>query len=317
MGVSAADANVRLTTRHSIVLTHRLLIPLTIALLALSCSSREQAPADEMLSVAEFGRDSADRVTATIVNRRWLAERIDLEAATWLRVAETDSASWCGGEIEWCHTVSLRGWWGAPDSLGAPTWTVTLAGIPAGFDRLHRPEFYRIDHPGCCDAQSATSYVSVRTGLVTFRSTGKLLSVYGSGEFIVRRVAFLDTWSALQPVERESNSAVGGVLQYGPPNGPVQRIALVGDTSAPNLRHCCRLDSIGVRASPTSASASELYLSQPQEQLSNGFWIWIRLLPDYESGFVELLVPVRGDSLDLSGARLPRGLRLIAVPEAT
>lgn len=294
-----------------------------ILLIASACAPAEPAdtPVPAAASSARFGRDSSDNVTAIIVNRRWLAERLDNEGTRWVVIAESDSARWCGGELEWCHSVGLRGWLGAPDTMRATDWTAAVDGNPGGFEPRYRPEFYRVQHPGCCDSQNAASYISIETGEVAFRSTSELLRVTSDWELIVRRVGYLDTWSALKPSEAASLPGLGGLLQYGDPAGIAKRIALVADTTIARYKHCCRLDSIELRASPRGKGSTELLMSGirdlPSWKAEARFTIWIRLLPSYDEGLVELHVPVLGDSISIEHASLPKGLRLVRIPDAT
>jgi hypothetical protein len=288
-----------------------------------ACARAERAASTDAAdaSVATFARDSVGSVTASILNRRWLAERLDNDGENWILLAETDTARWCGGEIEWCHTVSLKAWLGPPDTLREPAWERVVVGDPGGLEPRFRPELYRIEHLGCCDSQDAASYVSVRTGALAFRATRRLLRLTGDGDLVVRRLGFLDTWSALKPVEERADSRFGGLLQYGNPGGRVQRVGLIADTTVARFKFCCRLDSIELRATPSAKGSDELFVAGARDDASwqsrARFAVWLRLMPDYESGFIELLIPVRGDSIDVEGVSLPQGLSLVRLPDAT
>jgi hypothetical protein len=264
------------------------------------------------VSSAAFRMDSG-HATPSIVNTRWLAAEVDVDAKSWSLLKETDSARWCGGETTWCHSLVLAGWTGAVSPPRTADWSVRVAANPGEFSPADQPEFYRAVDPGCCETQDANMYVNLQTGALTFRATGALGRVSIVSSHVSRYVAFLDNWSALKPAESTSVKGVAGVLQYGSAGSSTETVVLTADPADTSLRICCRLDSLEVRMRPDKPHSGQLELTHaswtaPLPPIT--FWIWMQLLPDYDRPSTQVVIPVIADRIALEQAILPRGLKL-------
>jgi hypothetical protein len=268
--------------------------------LALAWACRE-APARPEQSAVLFRNDTTDTLSPVVVNRRWLVSRLAPESTDWLVILERDSATWCGGEAEWCHTLSLSGWVGKRDLNRVPDWKATAVAAPGDLDARSNPNFYRAVHPGCCDVREAFSYFNIRTGARDFRSSLPLVEFEESGSKNSRYIGFLDTWSALQPDEQASNRGLGGVLQFGAPGGPVDRALLI---EADTLLHCCRIERVLILGGDFDAAAGTA--TSPASRPA----IRLILLPDYDMDSIVVDVPVSGGRLDVARAVLPPGITL-------
>jgi len=278
------------------------------SLVAAAACSRASSSKDvrEASSVVAL-RGSAD--SGYIVNRRWLTTTVAYrELPDWtILTLETDSMRWCDGEIGWCHVLTVDGWLNSVRPATSPSWTFRSVGTDASY----AGRFYRVRHKGCCDETDAYEYFSLRTGSRAFRTTLPLARLSVPNTDIERYAGFIDTWSALGPQEAEADSAVAGVLQYGPPDS-VQSLILFVPRSHSRVHF--RVNQLELRAEPRQPGKGEFDLwlkdSHPSSARISGVWIWLRLLPDYDAPYVEVAVPVTGDRLDLGRAVLPPSLAL-------
>ncbi len=254
-------------------------------------------------SSARFGVDSTGAFQSQLVNRRWLSTQTRYWGGPWVRVIllETDSATWVGGE-KWLHRISVDGWVDSIDAAALPTWHIESTGDSGGFDG----PFYHVVHEGCCDVKNAHEYFSLRTGARLFLSTQELLKVSVSNSPIERYVGYLDTRSVLEP-ERP----LTGVLQYGPPDGPVQQVLLEAISGHDAFYG---LVDIQLRPKDSDDGSRELTIwakvGEHNSYTISGFSIWLKLLTHYDGPLVEVLVPVEMDSLDVSCAVFPAGLKV-------
>ena len=293
------------------------MLPLGVLTALGACTRKPQPVAAATIggtgvSRAAFQWDSGHAVP-TIVNVRWLASTVDLDVKAWSLLKETDSAQWCGGEIAWCHSIALAGWMGAVTPSRNADWSAHIAAQPGGFYPTVQPQFYHAVDPGCCDARDANLYVSLRTGALRFRATGAIGEVRVVNSRVTRYVAFLDNWSALKPAEATVVKGVAGVLQYGGADQPTQVVALTADPADSGLRVCCRLDSLELRpglGTPHGGALDLTHASWGAPLPPITFWIWLRLLPDYDRPFIEVAVPVVADRIVMEKEILPPGLRL-------
>lgn len=168
--------------------------------------------------------DSAGLPRLLIVNHRYLVHRGPGEQRA---VLEERTERFCclGGERDDTATITLRRH-GPPDA-GATRWEATLRADDGAFWR----EFYRAARRAAGDGTDALQFVHMGTGQTVFshsRESGAdgdaLPSVHHWGSSTNRYVAFHDRHTPLDPPEAGRDSALVGVLQYGPPAGPVVRI---------------------------------------------------------------------------------------------
>ncbi len=276
--------------------------------------------ADRAASTITHVRDSNGLTIPHLLNSRWLTAELRYGQGFQLVLLERDSLWWCNGEIGWCHVLTLHGWLHTVPSESGPRWSVTIrGGEPVGFHPWLFPAFYQVHHRGCCDVAGADEFFDVWSGNSAFRSTVPLMQIDVPNTRLKRYVGFLDTWSALTPHEVVQNTAIGGVLQYGPARGPVQRVAVVHARSG--FSHCCRIGNMELRGEPTSPGRQQISTWQTDELRGaaaiTDFWIALELLPDYDMDWITVLVPVESDRLDLSRAVVPEGLTLLQMQGAT
>lgn len=168
--------------------------------------------------------ESAGLPRLHIVNSRYLVYRGFGDQRAMLE--ETTDRFCCrGGERDDSATITVRR--RATPADPAPQWSATVQADEGDFWR----EFYRAALRGWGDRTDAVHFVHMMTGHVAFthsreRGEGgdRLPSVHHWASATTRYAAFHDRNTAADPAEARRDSLLIGVLQYGPPAGPVQRV---------------------------------------------------------------------------------------------
>ena len=310
-------------------MTRQMAVALVILLYA--CSRRESSAtrgddtaasgsvARTKSAVATFTQraDSAEHRQYLTVGHRFLfvGERA---TDTSVLVRETITRTCCRqAEKSATATIALAGWVGRTDTDGAPDWTDSLEADEGEIVGFGSDALYRANLEGCCDTGSLLTFINLRSGKLRFYLSqyngpdrGSLPEAYDWLNGAMRFVAFHDIYTSSDPPESKGDETVVGVLQYGPPDGPIQRV-VVSRTNGSASDY--RLEEMGFAEHDTIAPG-RLGVGNNDKPHSSaeaftGIAIIIRL-KGMDAPWVSIRVPVTRDSLDVSHAVMPNGFTI-------
>jgi hypothetical protein len=243
-----------------------------------------------------------------IVNQRFLLPISARERGVLLR--ETQVIRCCfEGEHGYNSSIAIAAWLNGT-GVGRADWSATVAadrGELAG-------SFYVATLDGCCGGANLDMYVNTHTGKIEFINTGRdgpqplgLPSVTDDYGRTVRFAAFHDMNATVGPPEARQFPDLIGILQYGPPGGPIRKVAVRRSTPIVHARllNVAFADSMGERR--------DIWVRPPGAGQSafGGFEIIVRI--QEETADAEVRIPVVSDRLDIGGARMPPTYRLTAM----
>lgn len=219
----------------------------------------------------------------------------------------------CQDEDPHPTTFLLEAFTDSGGKLLGPVWRTTVSADAAD---LMRDDFYRATLYGSSAFANGVTLVSIRNGQTVFLYTSAgdgpdpgppNIQVMTEQGLSRRFAAFHDQFSEGAPPEAERDSDLAGILQYGPADGPTQRLLV----SCPGTR------KRGVRlwTSPTirvagydSRDAIVPWVKGNRVPPSpGGFEIHVTLIAEDGSmpGGRSLLVPVENDSMNTTRATVP------------
>ena len=320
-----------LSHTYSAAQLHGRLRMLVVGLLLSGCSSgdadssrRADGSASKDLArrksaVATFAQrpDSAEERQYVSISRRYLLVG-EHATDTSVLVLETAFRMCCRqAEKSATTTIALAGWVGRTDTDRAPDWTDSLEADVGEIVGLGSNSLYRANLQGCCDTGNLLTYINLRSGKRRFYMShyngpdrGSLPEADDWLNRASRFVAFHDIYTSTNPPESKDDETVVGVLQYGPPDGPVQRV-VVNHTNG--QAHDYRLDEVGFAEQDTIAPG-DLGVGDNKKPHSvaeafTGIAIIVQL-QGMESPSVSIRVPITRDSLDVAHAVLPTGFTI-------
>ncbi len=264
-------------------------------------------------------RDSAGVSRTVLTSERYLITRWyarDTMAPKRMVIHETSTLHCClDGERDTEGRIALEAWTDSINTSRTPKWRQSLVVD----DGELWTQYYRATLYGCCASANALTFVYLLTGTAPFVQTQmdgvrgrdlRALTVPNSA--LTRRVAYLDMSTPMMPPEANRDTTVIGVLQYGPPQGPVTRVVV----SEPHPSHAeYRLTDVGFAKAGRRAAIGDLDLwsANGKEQISSltGFFVRVRLarIGD-DTRELMITIPVLHDTLDLAHATKPATLQL-------
>ena len=299
-----------------------------LAVVLANCTRHDVESSQTPGATASAGADHGRAATATFVQRPdsdnqrryhavsrrflFIGERA---RDTSVLVRETVVRDCCwGGEKTAASTIRLDGWVGKTALERSPDWTDSLTADEGELVGSSPRQFYRATLRGCCDTADLLTFVSVYSGKPRFFLTrpdqpigADLPEAFDRLNQASRFAAFHDMASPSAPPEAERDREIIGVLQYGPADGPVQRVVVrCADSSACDYQ----LDRIGFSENDTIGGAAlEVGDGTKEHTAAEAFtdFAIIVKLRGMDLPSVSLRVPIRRDSLDLVHATLPTG----------
>ncbi len=303
--------------------THLILLLAITWPAAVVLAQRPPSPDSVLLaqSVASIAaRDSAGERKLRLTSQRYLIPRWSARdtGPHHVLLHETARLTCCSkGERDTDGDLSIEAW--IDSIVGPPVWTASIGADEGSV----WGQFYRTTAFGCCDTSNQYTYFNLLTGGPLFVASEpgddksrsfRILNVPGSS--LQRAIAFHDTWTAIHPPEAFRDSSVLGVLQYGSPRGPVNRVAVRRRSPAgPDYRlHDIRFVVAG---KPSLLDETDLWSANGKEAVSSlsGFAIELRLMAvdtDRPEPDAIITIPVVGDRLEFQHARCPQNLELRA-----
>lgn len=160
-------------------------------------------------------------------------------------------------------------------------------------------------------------FVSVNTGQVVFVSSqygdqaNELPSVADSYSRLTRYFAFHDRYTESDPPEAGPDTAVVGVLQYGPTDGPITRVT-IRHTKGRAVDY--RLGALKVWLDGVEQERLQVELPNPRKRTTtvamSDFSIAIHFHNYSDDPDIVILIPVLADHLRLDRATVPAGFTL-------
>lgn len=254
-------------------------------------------------AVASVARADSAGTTLRLVSERWLVARRYVrgdDSARHIVIRETTTQRCCLNaerDMTSAMTIEARG---AGDTAAAPMWRAQLDGDRGAL----WDDFYRVEYAGCCDQTDALVFFNLKRGgpvFVASRGEGLprdgLAGVSVPNSPLRRLVAFHDVFTPRPVPEAAGDSAVVGVLQYGPPEGPASRIVVRTTTGAGSAYRLDRV-TFAVRDSESTSVDRDLWAANGKSDAASltGFDIVLRLA-GMEGPGRTLRVPVVADTV--------------------
>lgn len=201
-----------------------LILMLTVALC--SCAQRSNSFDRTATSSITVKPDNDGGSTVTTINRRFTlvdvpTRRLPGELLLQEEFRREHQMGSEGGE----SVVKVDAWSGT--DLSTKVWTIDQKGDQGQVFE----EFYRVTKYGCCAAIATNVFFNLETGRRVFSSTQDLVSVTVPNTGLYRYVAFHSNEAIIPALDPRKEDFVG-LLQYGPPEAPLWKLAIYSKQSA-------------------------------------------------------------------------------------
>jgi hypothetical protein len=294
-------------------------LPALIGVVACSAPQPDAPPAFRTVSSDTAGRvrfDSAGRSWLRLTSVRWDRARDEYwRDSRHFLVREEKQVLCCAeAERETFGVLQVTVW---PDTVPdvAPLWGARFEADDADLWN----GFYRTVLRGCCDAADLYEYHPLRAGGRPYQVSvsgmpldSALPRLAAPNSALARYVAFHDGYAPRDPPESRSFSNLIGVLQYGGPEGPRDRVlVLATDSTLSTVR--LRSTAFVVNDTARSGHAADLWSAggaTTPESLT-GFRVRVTFFTFDDGAPLSLDIPVDRDRLVLNRAVVPRGVRLM------
>jgi hypothetical protein len=220
-----------------------------------------------------------------------------------------------GERISW-STITLARWPIPLRGRTSPAWRISIRADEGAFIG----DFYRAVLHGCCDQTDVYYLLNPRDGHVVFAhsreepdSDSSLPAIHHWPSQSWRYIAFHDRYTPADPPETRADTQIVGVLQYGPVEGPIARIAL---RRLSGRAVDFRLDQLLLRTTNWTGRDLELPNTPPYARLPaafGGFAVRVQLFSMELDTTVVVDIPVVRDQLQLNRASVPQGFALRAI----
>jgi hypothetical protein len=287
----------------------KFLTALTLAALALSPAAFGQAQGvDRSATSTITTRQEKDgSITAVLTNRRFTFASLPPErdgaasrrALLLLEEFKSEQNSAAEGRKSF---VSVEAWSGEGANAAKPAWTISSEGDEGALAE----RFYKVMRRGCCGAEDTFIFYNPESGRKVFSATGDLFQIEVPNTPLRRFVAYHSMMASMpMPLAKPAKNALG-VITYGSDKEALQSVLVrstaknAEDTGTPIVKALYRQKIVAEnplvlwgadkKNNPSSLGDFSLVLSFDQGQ--------------------EIIIPVRGDRLDVKTAKLARGVAL-------
>ena len=193
-------------------------------------------------------------------------------------------------------SVSVQAWIGKDASPREKLWTIKNEGDEGAVTR----RFYRITKHGCCGAEDTYVFFNIMTGVKVFTSTAPLfqIDVPNTGNAFTRYVGYRSDMASIQPEGSNEDRNLAGIIEYGSESKVLARVMIrfrgqPQDTGTPTIQ---------MLYGQKLTDSSPLQLWGADKKADKASLSGFSLVLLYGRN-IRIVIPVSGDTLDLSRAK--------------